>query len=130
MNDHICPVKVCEYKVYNLYVIIPMFVVSFLFCLYEYPPLFQIGKGKKKRGSGSSCSSSVTSSRSATPSVRQAPTCIVISDDDSADSSKTKKKDPEFIPEQLVKRENAAGDGVAIIGESSGLIPKPPPVSG
>lgn len=81
-------------------------------------------KGKNKR-SGSSRSSSLTSSRSVTPSVGQIPppTWIVISSDDSDDSSETKKKDPEFKPEQLVKREAA----IAAAGE--GLIPRPPPVS-
>lgn len=82
-------------------------------------------KGKNKR-SGSSCSSSLTSSRSVTPCVGQtsAPTWIVISSDDSDDSSERKKKDPEFKPEQLVKREAAVA-----AGETIGLIPRPPPVS-
>ena len=83
-------------------------------------------KGKNKR-SGSSRSSSLTSSRSVTPAVGQAPppTCIVISSDNSDDSSsKAKKEDLEYKPEYLVKREAAIA-----AGESSGLIPRPPPVS-
>ena len=82
-------------------------------------------KGKNKR-SGSSRSSSLTSSRSVTPAVGQAPpsTCIVISSDDSDDSSSKAKKDLEYKPEYLVKREAAIA-----AGESSGRIPRPPPVS-
>ena len=75
------------------------------------------------------------SSRSATPSARQAaPTCIIISSDDSTDSETSKKKDPVFVPDGVVKREATSTDGVVTTGDAGGpststAVPRRPPVS-
>ena len=92
-------------------------------------------RGGQKGQSGSSRSSSVMSSCSATPGVSHAPACIIISSDDSTDSGTARKKDPEFVPEQPMKKEKEGtlSSGV-LVGSSSdgaqgGFVPKPPPVS-
>ena len=73
------------------------------------------------------------SSRSATPAASHAPAYIVISSDGNSDSETARKRDPEFVLEQAMKREGevSSSDGVLMRGCSGGgaQVPKPPPVS-